>query len=114
MVAPLENVETDNVTNPPTLKEVIAKYPNQSLWDHLDLSDDGGNWILEAIRMGTLVGVHDGSFEDELCTRTCSAGVVLFCTKQRWLATAACAERTDPRTASSYHGELLGGLLIVI
>eukprot|EP00956_Cyclotella_meneghiniana_P039915 scaffold182809_cov28-Cyclotella_meneghiniana.AAC.2 len=62
--------------------------------------------------MGTLVGVHDGSFKDKLCARTCSAGVVLFCTKQRRLATAACAERTDPRTASSYRGELLGGLLM--
>ena len=78
----------------------------------IDLGDDGGNWILEAIRMGTLVGVHDGSYKDKLCARICSAGVVLFCTKQRRLATAARAERTDPRTASSYRGELLGGLLM--
>eukprot|EP00956_Cyclotella_meneghiniana_P028836 scaffold68204_cov23-Cyclotella_meneghiniana.AAC.8 len=112
LVAPLENGETDDVVDPPTLKEVIAKYPNQSLWDHLDLGDDGGNWILETIRMGTLVGVHDGSYKDKLCARICSAGVVLFCTKQRRLATAARAERTDPRTASSYRGELLGGLLM--
>eukprot|EP00956_Cyclotella_meneghiniana_P039916 scaffold182809_cov28-Cyclotella_meneghiniana.AAC.3 len=30
-VAPLENVETDDVEDSPTLQEVIAKYPNQSL-----------------------------------------------------------------------------------
>eukprot|EP00956_Cyclotella_meneghiniana_P011946 scaffold16843_cov51-Cyclotella_meneghiniana.AAC.2 len=111
-VAPLEYDETDDADAAPTLREVIGKYPNQSLWDHLDLGDDGGNWILDAIRMGTLVGVHDGSYKDKLCARTCSAGVVLFCTQQRRLATAACAERTDSRTASSYRGELLGGLLM--
>eukprot|EP00956_Cyclotella_meneghiniana_P002261 scaffold2556_cov118-Cyclotella_meneghiniana.AAC.1 len=73
-VAPLEYDENADVVVAPTLKEVIGKYPNQSLWDHLDLGDDGGNWILDAIRMGTLVGVHDGSYKDKLCARTCSAG----------------------------------------
>lgn len=45
---------------------------------------------------------------------TCSAGLVLFCTHARRIATASCVERTDTETAGNYRGELLGGLLLAL
>ena len=52
------------------------------------------------------------SYMEKLDTSACSAGIVVFCTEQRKLATAACAERADPAMASNYRAELLGGLLV--
>ena len=90
---------------------VIRQFPNQSLWENLDLDGDG-NWILDSLRIGTLICVHDGSYMELIDRSTCSAAVVLFCTDKRRLGTASCAERTDTETATNYRGELLGGLLI--
>eukprot|EP00956_Cyclotella_meneghiniana_P003395 scaffold4090_cov21-Cyclotella_meneghiniana.AAC.1 len=76
---------------PRTLLEAIRALPNQSLWAGLDL-DGNGDWILDALRSGTLVVAHDG----------------------RRLAKASCAERTMPGTAGNYRGELIGGLLLAL
>jgi hypothetical protein len=110
-VAQIEKPDDDMCTAHRTLRDVISGFPNQSLWTHLHLDGDG-DWILDSIRKGTLMCAHDGSYQDKLDRSTCSAGVALFCTEKRRLATIACAERTDPTTASNYRGELLGGLLV--
>lgn len=57
---------------------------------------------------------YDGSFMEHLDNTVCSAGLVLFCTHARRIATASCAECTETETAGNYRGELLGGLLLAL
>ena len=61
-----------------------------------------------------MVIAHDGSFMEHLDRSVCSAGLVIYCTRARRVATVTCAERTDPDTAGNYRGELLGGLLLCL
>lgn len=110
-VADIEKVCGNQSQTDLTVLDVIRQFPNQSLWENLDLDGDG-NWILDSLKMGTLICVHDGSYMELMDRSTCSAAVVLFCTEKRRLGTASCAERTDTETATNYRGELLGGLLI--
>ena len=98
---------------PRTLLAAIRALPNQSLWVGLDL-DGNGDWILDAIRSGTLVVAHDGSYKEHVDRSVSSAGLILFCTRCRRLAKASCAEHTMPGTAGNYRGELLGGLLLAL
>ena len=43
----------------------LHSFPNQSMWDDLKL-DGEGEWIGEAVTAGTLVLVHDGSYNKTL------------------------------------------------
>jgi hypothetical protein len=72
---------------PTTLKSVICSYPNQTLWNDLDLDGDG-EWIVDGLARGSLAIVHNSSF--------------------------SAAERTDNHTASNYRGELLGNLMTAL
>jgi hypothetical protein len=72
---------------PTTLKSVICSYPNQTLWNDLDLDGDG-KWIVDGLARGSLAIVHNSSF--------------------------SAAERTDKHTASNYRGELLGNLMAAL
>jgi hypothetical protein len=103
----------ETMDGPPHLLAALKLMPNQSLWRNVDLDGDG-QWIIDGLRRGSLVVAHDGSFMEHLDRTVCSAGLVLFCTHTRHIATASCAERTDSDTAGNYRGELLGGLLLAL
>jgi hypothetical protein len=98
---------------PTTLLATIRSFPNQSLWQYLDLDGDG-EWIIDGLARGSLAIVHDGSFMEHMDDTSCSAGGIIFCRCNRRMATFSAAERTDNHTASNYRGELLGGLLAAL
>eukprot|EP00956_Cyclotella_meneghiniana_P019226 scaffold32771_cov65-Cyclotella_meneghiniana.AAC.3 len=98
---------------PTSLLATIRSFPNQSLWQSLDLDGDG-EWIIDGLARGSLAIVHDGSFMEHMDDTSCSAGGIIFCKYSRRMATFSAAERTDNYTASNYRGELLGGLLAAL
>jgi hypothetical protein len=98
---------------PTSLLATIRSFPNQSLWQYLDLDGDG-EWIIDGLARGLLAIVHDGSFMEHMDDTSCSAGGIIFCRYSRQLATFSAAERTDNYTASNYRGELLGGLMTAL
>ena len=65
----------------------------------------------DAIRKGTMVICHDGSFMPDLDLSRCSASTVFTCTATGNIAVLSFCEYTDPSTASNYRGELLGGVI---
>jgi hypothetical protein len=73
--------------------------------------DEDGEWIVRAIKRGTLLIVHDGSYMPQIDKSICSAGIVLLCTQTGRMGTMQCCEKTNSTTASNYRGELLGALL---
>jgi hypothetical protein len=73
--------------------------------------DEDGEWIVGAIRLGTLLIVHDGSYMPQMDKSICSAGIVLLCTQTGLMGTIKCCEKTNPRTASNYRGELIGAVI---
>jgi hypothetical protein len=73
--------------------------------------DNNIEWILTAISEGSLIIAHDGSYMPNLSNNTCSAAVVFLCTKTGNLGAYTVCEKTEEYTASSYWGELLGGLI---
>jgi hypothetical protein len=98
---------------PTSLLATIRSFPNQSLWQSLDLDGDG-EWIIDGLARGSLAIVHNGSFMEHMDDTSCSAGGIIFCKYNRRIATFSAAERTDNYTASNYRGELLGGLLAAL
>jgi hypothetical protein len=61
----------------------------------LHLGSDEG-WLVTAYTEGTLVLVHDGSYQPALAADVCSAGLVIFCTSTGQLGTVTAAEKTSP------------------
>jgi hypothetical protein len=98
---------------PTTLESVICSYPNQMLWNDLDLDGDG-EWIIDGLARGSLAIVHDGFFMEHLDKTPCLAGGIIVCKEVRRIATFSAAERTDNQTASNYRSELLGGLMAAL
>ena len=71
--------------------------------------DDDGGWIRRAIRMGTLVISHDGSYMPEKSSKVSGAGILAYCTSTGSSLKIGLAEKSE--SASSYRGEILGGIL---
>ena len=97
----------------PDLLEALRSYDAPSLWRSLNLGEDS-DWIKSALLKRTLKPVHDGSYMPELKSDLCSAALVLQCVKTGKMATVTVVERTNSKTASNYHGELLGSLLLAL
>jgi hypothetical protein len=96
------------VTAPTYFLETPQTFGNSSLWENL-LVDGDGEWIRQAVLMGSLRIAHDGSYMPEVSTTICSAGVIKYCkTSKCWLKLSI-AEQLN--AASNYRGELLGALV---
>lgn len=100
-------------TSIPSLREALNDYGTPSLWRHFDFGPDE-EWLVTALRQGSLIAVHDGSFMPDRSEEVCSAAVVFFCMKTGKMATVTVAERTSAKVASNYRGELLGALLLTL
>ena len=79
------------------------------MWDDLKVVGDE-NWVIEAIREGTLLAVADGSFIQELYPDVCSAGFVMGCSHGRGRIYGRYPEQS--KDACAYRGELLGLMAI--
>ena len=71
----------------------------------------GGNWIVNAIQQGSLMAVHDGSYQPDLDPTVCSAALAVGCSATGLRGVISMAEKTDEHTASNYRGEALGALI---
>ena len=62
--------------------EAMKALPNQSIWKDLKM-DDEGEWVRESLIAGTLVMVHDGSYNEGLDPTKSAAAYVVMCTKSK-------------------------------
>ena len=88
--------------------DVIASFPNQSLWKYLKYDGDG-EWIRRGLLLGSIVIVHDGSYMPKVAQDVCSAAVVIVCERTGNKATVSIAEQCPE--ADNYRAEALGALL---
>ena len=93
-----------------SLVDKMQEPPYGSLFQTIHIPQ-GGDWIVEAIQHGTLMAVHDGSYQPDLDPTVCSAALAIGCSATGRRGVISMAEKTDKHTASNYRGEALGALL---
>jgi hypothetical protein len=89
-------------------EHVIKSSANQSLWLSLDWDGDG-SWILDGKLAQSLVIIHDGSYMKEVLTHISLAATMIYCRIAK--AQCKCMWAKQLASASSYHGEILGGIM---
>ena len=67
---------------PETLFDVLREWGNTWMWRRLKLVGEE-EWVIDAIRAGSLVAVTDGSYIRELYPNLCSCAFVLECSEGR-------------------------------
>jgi hypothetical protein len=108
-VARQETRTTVPVT-PSSVTATLASLWGGMMGRTLDVGEDGA-WLGTAIRNGSLIMVHDGTYQPGQAGDVCAAALVLFCTKTGRLGTATAAEKTSSKTASNFRAEAIGGIL---
>ncbi len=93
-----------------SLMTYIREHSYKSLFKHAVIDDDG-TWIIPAVRRGSLIIVHDGSYIPHIDDCVCSTAVVLLCTETSKVGTIHLCEKSNRHTASNYRGEILGGII---
>jgi hypothetical protein len=91
--------------------ETLHSFPNQSMWNDLQL-DGNGEWVSEALSAGTLVLVHDGSYNENLDPTKCSAAYIIMCKKTKKRMHGTVVDKNE--NASNYRAELLGALCCLL
>lgn len=99
----------DPVTLPEGFFEVLKGWGQTWMWKSLRLVGNE-DWILDAVREGTLITVTDGSYIREMDPNVCSCAFVLECSQGRGRIIGDFPERS--RVANAYRGELSGLLAI--
>jgi hypothetical protein len=94
---------------PQTFVEVLHSWGNTWLWDNLSILGRF-DWLHEAIQVGTLVAVTDGSYICELYPNLCSAVFVIECTKGQGILMGSFSDAL--LVANTYRVELLGLMAI--
>jgi hypothetical protein len=78
--------------------ETLESFGNSSLWKNLSVDGDE-EWIGQAVRIGSLCIVHDGSYMLEMSTTICLAGVIMYCkTSKCWLKLSIAEHLTQQAT----------------
>ena len=88
--------------------EVLKSYGDNTWWKIMHC-DEEGEWIRRAIRMGTLVISHNGSYVPEKSSAVSGAGILAHCTSTGNSLKISLAKKSE--SASSYRGEILRGIL---
>ena len=101
--------QTLPVTQP--FLQTLRTFPNQSMWKDLKMDEDG-EWIGEALTAGTLVLVHDGSYNENLDPTKCSAAYIITCKKTKKRLQGTVVDKSE--SASNYRAELLGALCCLL
>jgi hypothetical protein len=89
-------------------EHVMKSFANQSLWLSLDYNGDG-SWILDGMLPQSLVIIYDGSYMKEVLTHIPLAATMIYCRIAR--ARCRCLRAKQLASDSSYHGEILGGIM---
>ena len=87
-----------------TILDVLSEWGNVWVWKTLRLIGDD-NWLLMAIREGTVIAVTDGSYIKEMYPNMCSCTFILECNKGRGRIFGAFPEQSGK--VCMYQGELL-------
>ncbi len=87
---------------------VIKSFVNQSLWLSLDYDGDS-SWILDGMLEQSLVIIHDGSYMKEVLTHISLAATMIYYRIAK--ARCKCTWAKQSASASSYNGEILGGIM---
>jgi hypothetical protein len=95
------HMQIPNQTYIKQLNKVLKEWGHDSLWADI-IRIDGGQWLIEASRQGSLVICHDGSFMPSLDPTRCSAATIFICTTTGIMATSMYCEKSDADTASNY------------
>ncbi len=90
-------------------EHVIKSFANQSLWLSLD-HDGDGSWILDGMLAQSLVIIHDGSYMKEAFPHISLVAAMIYCTIAK--AQCKCTWAKQSTSASSYHGKILGGVMM--
>ena len=77
-----------------TFWSTLHSFPNQLPWRTFLCGGDG-EWIHDGMVSGSLVIVHDGSYNPKGDTTQCSAGFVIFCKYTGYKARGAAAEQSN-------------------
>jgi hypothetical protein len=90
-------------------EHVFKSFANQSLWLSLDYNDDT-SCILDGMLAQSLVIIHDGSYMKEVSTHISLAATMIYCRIAK--AQFRCTWAEQFASAGSYHGEILGGIMM--
>ena len=74
--------------------------------------DDEGEWVNVSLAAGTLMMLHDGSYNENLDPNKSAAAYVVMCTKSKKQLSGSVVE--DSEHASNYRAELLGALCCLL
>ncbi len=88
---------------------VIKSFATQSLWLSLDYNGDR-SWILYGMLAQSLVIFHDGSYMKEVSPHISFAATMIYCTHAK--VQCKCTWAKQSTSASSYHEEILGGVMM--
>jgi hypothetical protein len=90
-------------------ENVIRGFANQSLWVSLDYDGDG-SWILEGMLAQSLIIIHAGSYMKEISPIISSAATMIYYTIAK--VQCKCTWAKMSTSAGSYHGKILGGIMM--
>lgn len=91
--------------------ETLKTYPNQSLWENMTVKDDGES-IHTALQAGSLILVHDGSYQEDMDPTRCSAAYIVMCKLTGKQMQGTVVEKSH--AAGNYRAELLGALCCLL
>jgi hypothetical protein len=94
---------------PETIQEVLEEWGNGWLWKSLRMTGTD-EWLVDAIRNGTLRAVTDGSYIKEMHPELCSAAFILECSQTGGRMIGTFPELSSD--ACAYRGEMLGLLAL--
>lgn len=92
-----------------SILDVLGSWGNRSLWRSFQCDGDG-SWIYRALKLGSLVVVHDGSYMPKISQEVCAAAFVIHCPLQGKYAHGTWVEKTTRKDVDNYRAEILGGI----
>jgi hypothetical protein len=94
---------------PETIQEVLEEWGNGWMWKSLRMTGTD-DWLVEAVRTGSLRAVTDGSYIKEMHPELCSAAFILECSVTGGRMIGSFPELSPD--ACAFQGEMLGLLAI--
>jgi hypothetical protein len=97
-----------HVPSPNQLLATLASWENQSIWKHLRIDCNAGDWIFSGLMQGSLVIGHDGSYMPHLANNICTCATVFYCSHTNQYVDVTWVEKSTKKVANNYRAKILG------
>merc|ERR1712115_204497 len=81
------------------------------MWNDVNI-DGNGEWICNGLTKGTLIMVHDGSYNENLDPDKCSAAYIVMYRRTKYKMKGTVVDQSD--RANNYRAKLLGALCCLL